>query len=1387
MVDNAIVIENQKQGVARAIWDAPVNYTIEGFTTDFSVDQGETVSFKINVDTAAGTDVPYHVEIYRMGYYGGAGATLVTTLTGLTGSLQPDPITDARGVVDAGNWAISATWDTPVDATSGVYLARLVRDDTGESNQVPFIIREDALREDGTRSDIVMQTSDTTWQAYNGWAGNNGVVGGNFYGGANLNFVPPPDASPLGAERAFGVSYNRPIITRDGTSFASGPQDYLFGADYAAIYWAEKEGYDISYISGVDTDRLGAAALLGHKAFISLGHDEYWSGDQRLNVETARDAGVNLLFWGANDIYWKTRYEPSIDGTFTDYRTLITYKETWGNFSPTASAADYANLDPNENWTGTWRDTRFVDAVDAEGNLIAIGARPENSLTGQLFVGDGNVSDVPITIPDSLSGLRLWRDTSVAAGGTTELSPGIVGYEWNAAVVDENRPAGLILLSQTVVDWPNLLVDVGSRTAPGTDTHSLSLYRAESGALVFAAGTVFWSWGLSDEHDSSPYGGQMENLALKQFTVNLLADMGIQPGVADAILTSHGLVRATASTDTVHATATIDVIPDSVVARDTYLLTGTATDDDGNPLTADGQVAMVEISFDGGLTWRPATGHSSWSYEWTPTAEGAVTITVRAIDDSLNLPTGAILASDTVTVTPAPIPEFSSIFAEAPVTTAATSEGASLELGVRFTVTEAGRITELRYFRGDADAGDTDVRAGHLWSPDGTLLATATFTSAPGEAGWQTAALDAPIVVYGGETYTASYHTEDFYEATGGFFVSDLSNPSGQLTTPGVNNGVYAYNAAAVLPSSSFNGANYWVDVTYGIGVPGNAAPVLTSPTAISMNENRSFVATLAATDANNDTLIYAIVGGADAALFSIDAQSGTLFFTTAPDFENPTDAGADNVYDVIVSVTDRIADPVTASLQISVTDVDETGPNQSVNSLFNGITVAAPTASDGTPVELGVRITPTQDISATELRYYRATGDADDTDVRDGHLWDASGNLIATATFFSVPGESGWQTATLSEAITLDAGQTYTVSYRTQDNYIATNGYFATAQSDDGNNVTAPAGANGVYAYGSALTLPTGSYGSSNYWVDLGFTVIEGIPNAAPVFTSASTFGLAENTRAVGVISATDADGDAFEFSVAGGADASQFSLDRTTGELSFIFAPDFEDPTDAGGDNVYNLLVAAADGNGGRTTQAIQINVENVSGILDVSDQGTLFANGQTPAQAVTNDPSTYELGLRFTASVDGFVDELRYFRGAGDALDTDVRTLTLWSDTGTALATATVQSNPGETGWQIARLDAQVAVTADTVYVASYGTTQNYVATGGYFATGQSGPDDFIFAPGGNNGVFASGATGIFPTASYNSTNYWVDVNFIPDIPDSPIFEAGIMAQGSDALMI
>ncbi|SFC73601.1 DUF4082 domain-containing protein [Tropicimonas isoalkanivorans] len=1468
MADNAITLENARtDGVtAKSYWDVPHSTQIEGFTTDFSVNAGDQIDFKINVNGGAGSD--YLVEVFRLGYYGGAGARKVAEWVNSDATVQPDAAYDAeRALVDAGNWSVTDSWLTPTDAVSGVYLARVQRLDNngdpidGAANQIPFI-----LREDDRPADVVLQTSDTTWHAYNGWFGNNGQIGANFYGDASGEIETP---------RAYAVSYNRPFITRgiEGSQGgpAAGAQDYLFGADYAAIQWLEQNGYDVSYISGVDTDRLGADYLKKYDAYISVGHDEYWSGDQRSNVEEARDSGVNLLFWSGNEVYWKTRYETSIvDGV--EYRTLVCYKETWANQSGN-NPEDYYNLDPANEWTGTWRDVRFVENPLAGGDN-----EPENSLTGQLFGPDGTGEfGGALDVPEEYSGLRVWRDTSIANGGALDIAEGIIGYEWNVVLDDEYTPDGLIKLSETTLPWSGILVDEGNTVAPGVETHNLSLYRAESGALVFGAGTVFWSWALSDVHDGEPYIANIENTDLQQFVVNLFADMGIQPAVADAVLASQGLVRATASNDGVAATATIDDLPADVSALSTVTITGTATDDDGNAATEDGVVALVEVSFDGGQTWRTAQGTTNWSYSWVPTTEGDFDILVRAIDDSLNMPNLTGLDSELVTVTAPVIPSSVSLFE--PFTAfngGMNAEGTSYELGMRFTANQAGEVTQLRYYRAEGDSGDTDVREGHLWDSNGQLLATVTFTSTPGETGWQLATLDTPISLQVGQEYTVSYRTDDNYVSSQGFFSTSYTEPYGILSAPGGINGVYAFasGSGAVYPQQTYNTENYWVDVTFAVGDVVNVPPIITSPSSFSMVENTAVAGQVTATDSNGNLLTYAIAGGDDAGLFVINASTGVLSFASAPDYEAPGDANGDNAYEVTVSVSDGIDPAVTQALVVNVTDLDESGG--ATVSLFGPSTQPTGTVfNDFVTYELGTRFEATVSGEISGLRYYRGTGDSGDTDTRTLNLWSDTGTLLASVAVTSLPGQSGWQTGALTSSVGLVAGQTYVVSYGTTGNYVADAGFFSTAHASADGSLIAPASgggeANGVFAQGGVGIFPTGTWNASNYWTDVEFTpgvvtndapaftlastdvtvnenqtgaltltasdpdgdtltyaiaggvdasafvinattgvlrfasapdfeapadangnnayevtvsvsdgvnpavtqalvvnvadIDETIPNDPPTFTLASTtVTVDENQTGALTLTASDPDGDALTYAIAGGADEFQFVINPNTGLLTFASAPDYEAPADANGDNAYELLVAVSDGINPAVEQSLLINVADVDEAI--AGGWSLFGPTAVPDAIVTYDPTDYELGVEFTSAAAGQVTSLRYYRGAADATDTDVRTLNLWDAAGNKLASVVVQSDPGESGWQSGILSAPVEIAADEIYVVSYGTTQNYAFTGNFFDTDWTGPDGNLTAPSsGGNGVFSAGSTGDFPTQSYNASNYWVDLTVDP----------------------
>ncbi len=752
---NAIVAENCLAGNPSTDWDisGAGDTTILGFSTAISVNKGSAISFKVNTNSTN-----YRLDIYRMGYYGGKGARKVASITpsATLPQTQPACLSDATtGLLDCGNWGVSASWTVPSTSVSGIYFAKVIRADTGGASHIFFVVRDDS-----STSDLLFQTSDTTWQAYNTYGGNSLYVG-----------------NPAG--RAYKVSYNRPFTTR---TTANG-QDWVFNAEYPMVRWLESNGYNVSYFSGVDADRSGAL-ILNHKTFLSVGHDEYWSAAQRTNVESARAAGINLAFFSGNEVFWKTRWENAIDGSGTPYRTLVCYKETTAN----------AKIDPTSAWTGTWRDPRFSPPAD--------GGRPENQLTGTLFMNNDTGVEYAITVPAADGQMRLWRNTAVGAqspGGVYTMPTGTLGYEWDTDPDNGFRPAGITRNSTTTITSTGVLQDYGTNYGQGTLTHYITSYKHPSGARVFGAGTIQWSWGLDSNHDR---GNAAPDANLQQATVNILADMNAQPTTLQP-----GLLPATASTDTTPPVSTI-VSPTAgakVTANTSVTITGTATDSGG------GVVGGVEVSVDGGSTWHPATGRASWSYTWSPTAPASLVIKSRATDDSGNVETPSAGVAITVVAQACPCTIWP---ASALPGTPSVADYSGVNLGMKFTSDVKGLVSAVRFYKG---SGNNGTHVGALWSSTGTLLGSVTFTGETA-SGWQQMNFASPIQIAANTVYIVSYLAPlGYYAGDNNGFSAAISSPplhALQDSTSG-GNGVYLYGKTNAFPNQTWSASNYWVDLVF--------------------------------------------------------------------------------------------------------------------------------------------------------------------------------------------------------------------------------------------------------------------------------------------------------------------------------------------------------------------------------------------------------------------------------------------------------------------------------------------------------------------------------------------------------------------------------------------
>ncbi|MGO7287044.1 DUF4082 domain-containing protein [Rhizobium ruizarguesonis] len=1288
---NKIALENLKQGNPISEWglQGDGGGTIQGFATEISTNIGQTVDFKIATDSTH-----YRIDIYRMGYYGGDGARKVGSIEQslTTAQIQPHPIVDmSLGLIDCGNWSVSASWQIPTDAVSGVYFAKLVREDGVEdASIIPFVVRDDA-----STSNIVFQTSDTTWQAYNAWGGASLYYGEVPVDPADMiGYLPPNCSCGLQAiGRASAVSYNRPIITN--TSPIGGSHDYIFGVESSAISWLEQNGYDVSYISGVDATRNGAL-LLNHDAYLSVGHDEYWSAEQRANVEAARDAGVNLAFWSGNECYWKVRWESSIDGSGQAYRTMVCYKETWGT-----------STDPSNVGTGTWRDPRYADP----------GQQPENALTGTMFQVDSYRQDT-ISIPYDYSNLRFWRNTDVSQlteGETYNLVQNLLGYEWDSDVENGFRPDGLINLSLSSVSVDTYLRDYGATIGSAVATHSLTMYRAESGALVFGAGTVFWSWGLSDNHQG-PATSTDRNV--QQAMVNMFADMGIQPTTLDA-----SLILATQSTDTLKPTSSVTspIVGASFLEGQHVTITGTAQDFGG------GIIAGVEVSTDGGQHWFKASGRENWSYNWVVQASGTYTVMSRAVDDSVNME--APSAGKQVTVT---LPGTTGLWtlAEKPAVEVAIDRD-SVELGLRFQTTTAGSLEGIRFYKGFNNIGDHVVS---LWSANGTLLATGVSV---GESlsGWQTVMFSSPIQIAAGTTYVASYHSSGFYSLTNNYFTGGTYASGAVKAVDG--GGVFAYGTTVgTFPGQSpGTGTNYWVDVVFDAGP--NSAPVATDDIGLTISGNDTVVISIASlvgndTDPNGDALTISAVGNAVNGTVTLNKQNGTVIFTPTNNYSGPA------------SFTYTLSDGRGATDQGSVSLTVNPGPaGETLFTSSEGPTGAG--FNDGQSMELGMKFVASTGGMITGIRYYKAAGD---TGAHTGSLWTADGTLVATVTFADSGSVNGWQTATFANAVHIAAGTTYVASYSTTGSYVATANYFTTAHTNGA--LTALAGSNGVYAVGGSA-FPTSSYQSSNYWVDVVYNQSTG--NAVPVAANDNGYTTYSNT-ALSIAAAsllandTDADGDPLSITGVNGAVNGTVTFDSQTKSVTFT-------PT-AGYTGAASFSYSISDGYGGAASATVSLTVGTPPGGGTTS---SLFTGADTSGVAAANDANSVELGVKFIASASGQITGITYYKSAQD---TGTHVGSLWTASGQLLAQATFISETAS-GWQTVSFTQPINVTAGATYVASYHSNGFYSATANYFTMDHT--SGALTAPAssvsGGNGVYAYGTGSLFPNSSYNASNYWVDV--------------------------
>jgi hypothetical protein len=464
---NPTQIENQRAGsVDWEITQPAIDREIEGYASRTSVDAGETIDLFVN--TAAPR---YTIDVFRMGWYSGLGARRLAGPIERTGTAQAMPAPDpSTGLVEC-HWRdpyALRTRDANGAWPSGVYLARLTAAaPAAEARKQAFIVF--VVRDDRRASAIVFQSSVTTYAAYNNW-------GGRSLYGFNSGGAP-----------ARKVSFDRPYAMKPYGARLDGAGDFLRRWEYNAVRFLERDGYDVSYITDVDTHERGGA-LLHHRIFLVAGDDAYWSRAMREHVEAARDHGVHLAFLGAGACFWQIRFEANSSGDAD--RTIVAYKEAAGALDPLALDRDPAQ---HRLITGRWRDRPV--------------SRPEDRLIGIMYADDPVNAD--IVVDDAAH--WVFANTGLKRG---DALIGLLGNVVDA--VQRATPLNVERLAHSPYPDPRM---------PSRIKYAdMTIYRAASGAFVFATGSNQWSWGL-DDYNARPTRKAQVSRAAQQMTRNVLNRM----------------------------------------------------------------------------------------------------------------------------------------------------------------------------------------------------------------------------------------------------------------------------------------------------------------------------------------------------------------------------------------------------------------------------------------------------------------------------------------------------------------------------------------------------------------------------------------------------------------------------------------------------------------------------------------------------------------------------------------------------------------------------------------------------------------------------------------------------------------------------------------------
>lgn len=498
-----IVEENALSGTGRGIWfDGVTSETMPAFGRSTYVEPGSTIDFSVDY----GTDFTF--SIYRLGHYQGNGARLVESGLEGTGVTQPAPVAipGGNGAVTCEAWSVNASWDVPEDALPGWYYALLKGANNSFVGYVLFQVT-DIL----AKRPVLIITGDATWHAaYNGYGSN------NVYG--NTKEIGNSDA------RALCSTYDKPVITKDYV-----PQTHFFNNTFPMVKWMERMGYEVAGTT-VEQIKNDPSILDGRALIVIAGHNEYVPPQMYSKIMSLIANGQKIVNAAGNDFFWRVKFT---SGAFDagNGRVMWCKKDTMNGPNNTGHVAGQP-FTTQEDWTGTWQDTRYENRV------------PSSLVFGDRFIANGVRND-QLKVPNTSKDSPVWRQCpgiqALGSGQSYSFVNGSLGMEWDMPVESDNAYLEQIKVSSTTVQLNGVASDINGEQYNLTETaeHAITVVKNQQG-YILNLNSDQWSWTLDALHLR---GSAPADVNAMQMMLNVIRDFGVS--AHSASITGAGLVVPT--------------------------------------------------------------------------------------------------------------------------------------------------------------------------------------------------------------------------------------------------------------------------------------------------------------------------------------------------------------------------------------------------------------------------------------------------------------------------------------------------------------------------------------------------------------------------------------------------------------------------------------------------------------------------------------------------------------------------------------------------------------------------------------------------------------------------------------------------------------------------